>query len=236
MGTDPSDATGDATGEPMGRLVSVNVGVPRSVEWQGRRVRTAIWKDPVDGPVDVRGVNVDGDDQADRRVHGGTHKAVYAYGAEDYAWWSDSLGIELGPGTFGENLTIEGFDLRTAWVGERWRVGTCVLEVSEPRMPCSKLGARMGTADFVDLFGVVGRHGTYLRIVEEGTVTAGDPVHLVSRSRPGVDRLTVAELAESRSTDDAGLLARVAAHPAVSPGWADGARRALGRLQRRTGD
>ena len=217
----------------MGRLVSVNVGVPRSVEWAGRRIRTAIWKDPVDGPVDVRGVNLAGDDQADRRVHGGTHKAVYAYGAQDYAWWSAKLGIELGPGTFGDNLTTEGFDLRAAGVGERWRVGTCLLEVSEPRMPCFKLGARMGTADFVDLFGVVGRFGTYLRIIEEGTVTAGDPVHLVSR--PDTGPLTVAELAESRHTDDADLLERVAAHPAVSDGWANGARRALRRLQRQAG-
>lgn len=222
----------EATGEAVGLLVSVNVGGPRSVEWEGRRIRTAIWKDPVDGPVEVRGVNLAGDDQADRRVHGGTHKAVYAYGAEDYAWWSDKLGIEVGPGTFGENLTVEGIDLRTAWVGERWRVGTCLFEVSEPRMPCFKLGARMGTADFVDLFGVVGRFGAYLRIIEEGTVASGAPVHLVSRP---VEQLTVAELARSRTTDEADLLARVAAHTAVSDGWANGARRALTRLQRRAG-
>jgi len=229
VGTDPIDPSV----EPMGRLASVNVGLPRSVEWQGRRIRTAIWKDPVDGPVDVRGVNLVGDDQADRRVHGGTHKAVYAYGLEDYAWWSDTLGVELGPGTFGENLTVQGIDLQAALVGERWRVGTCLLEVSEPRMPCFKLGARMGTADFVDLFGVVGRFGTYLRIVEEGSVTAGDTVHLVARPEGGP--LTVAELAESRRTDDVALLGRIANHPAVSEGWVNGARRALGRLQRGTG-
>ena len=214
----------------IGRLVSVNVGVPRSVEWQGRQITTAIWKDPVAGPVDVRGVNLVGDDQADRRVHGGVHKAVYAYGAEDYAWWSAKLGIEIGPGWFGDNLTVEGFDLRQAWVGERWRVGTCMFEVSEPRTPCFKLGARMGTADFVDLFGVVGRRGSYLRIVEEGTVTAGDAVHLVSRPD---DALTLDELGASQRDDDAELLRRVMGHPSVSPGWAEGARRALGRLERR---
>ena len=214
-------------GEVIGRLVSVNVGAPRSVEWHGRTVRTAIWKAPVDGPVEVRGVNVAGDDQADRRVHGGTHKAVYAYGAADYRWWSEQLGVELGPGTFGDNLTVDGLDLRAAEVGERWRVGSCLLEVSEPRMPCFKLGIRMGTADFVDLFGVVARHGTYLRIVEEGTVTTGDDVVLVSRPD---HRLTVAELAASQQGEDAALLERVAAHPAVSPGWADAARRTLRRL------
>jgi len=218
-----------ATTTRIGRLVSVNVGVPRSVEWQGRRIRTAIWKDPVAGPVEVQGLNVAGDDQADRRVHGGTHKAVYAYGADDYAWWSDSLGIEVGPGWFGDNLTVEGFDLRAAWVGERWRIGTCTIEVSEPRMPCFKLGARMGSADFVDLFEAVGRFGAYLRIVEDGTVVAGDEV--VRVARPPVE-LTVAELAESRGTDDTGLLERVARHPAVPPSWTKSARRALGRLER----
>lgn len=210
----------------IGRLVSVNVGTPRMIEWQGRRIRTAIWKDPVTGPVEVRGVNVAGDDQADRRVHGGTDKAVYAYGAEDYAWWSDKLGIEVGPGWFGDNLTVEGFDLRASWVGERWRIGTCLLEVSEPRMPCYKLGARMGTADFVELFGVVGRFGSYLRIVEEGVVTAGDEVFRVAR--PAVE-LTVAELAESQGANETVLLERVAGHPAVPAKWARRARRALRR-------
>lgn len=220
-------------GGAIGRVVSVNVGRPRSVEWQGRTIRTAIWKDPVAGPIDVRGVNLAGDDQADRRVHGGTHKAVYAYAAEDYAWWSENLGTDLGPGTFGDNLTTEGLDLRHAWVGERWRVGSCVLEVSEPRMPCFKLGARMGTADFVDLFDVVGRLGTYLRIVDEGAVAAGDAIELVSR--PG-DELTVGDLGEARGSEDAALLQRVIDHPAVSPGWVNSARRALGRLGRQMED
>ena len=167
-----------------------------------------------------------GDDQADRRVHGGTDKAVYAYGLEDYEWWGAQLGVELGPGTFGENLTVAGFDLRAAWVGERWRIGTCLLEVSEPRMPCFKLGMRMGTADFVDLFGMVGRFGTYLRIAGEGTLAAGDDVELVYRPE---ERLTVEELAESRRTDDVDLLERVARHGALSEGWARSARRALKR-------
>lgn len=196
------------------------------VEWEGRQVRTAIWKEPVAGTVAVVGVNLAGDDQADRRVHGGTHKAVYAYGLDDYRWWSAELGVGFGPGTFGENLTVEGFDVNAAWVGERWRIGTCVLEVSEPRMPCNKLGIRMDSQDFVDLFGVVGRFGTYLRIVEEGSVTAGDTVDLVSRPK---ERLTVADLAQSQGSDDVRLLDRVARHPAVSPSWSGAARRALGR-------
>jgi MOSC domain-containing protein YiiM len=210
----------------IGHVVSVNVGAPREVPWGGRMVRTAIWKEPVAGPVEVRGVNLAGDDQADRRVHGGTHKAVYAYAAGDYAWWNERLGVDLAPGTFGENLTVDGIDLAAAHVGERWRVGECVLEVSEPRFPCFKLGIRMGTADFVDLFEMVGRFGTYLRIVEEGAVEAGDPIDLLSRPEPP---LTVAELAEARQTDDVALLQRVAGHPSVAPRWADAARRALSR-------
>lgn len=214
---------------PIGQLVTVNVGRPRTVEWKGRKVRTAIWKEPVVGPVPVRGVNLAGDDQADRRVHGGPHKAVYAYGSEDYRWYSEQIGMELGPGTFGENLTVEGYDLRQAVVGERWRVGTCVLEVSEPRMPCFKLGLRMGTADFVDLFGVVGRYGTYLRIVEEGEVSAGDTIELLAL--PPGPAITVAELAGSRQTDDVDLLERVAASESVSVSWSEAARRALRRMR-----
>lgn len=218
-----------ATSERIGQLLSVNVGAPRETEWEGRRVRSAIWKHPADGPVAVLGVNLAGDDQADRRVHGGTHKAVYAYGALDYQWWSANLGVELAPGTFGDNLTVAGFDVGSAWIGEHWRIGTCVLEVSEPRLPCFKLGMRMGTADFVDLFDRVGRFGTYLRIVQEGAVTTGDSVELLSRPE---QRLTVAELAESRRGEDAGLLERVVANAAVSPSWVQRARRSLRRLER----
>jgi hypothetical protein len=132
------------------RIVSVNVGEPRTVEWRGREVTTGIWKSPVSGPVRVEGVNVAGDDQADRRVHGGVDKAVYAYALEDYEWWAAALAdgdgpVELTPGTFGENLTTEGIDLTGARIGDRWSVGDVVLEVSQPRQPCYKLGIRRGT-------------------------------------------------------------------------------------------
>ena len=125
------------------RLVSINVGRVRTVTLGERPVRTAIWKEAIDGPVRLRGVNLDGDDQADRAVHGGPDKAVYAYAAEDLAWWTGRLGREVGPGTFGENLTTRGVDLAGALVGERWSVGSAVLEVSQPRVPCYKLGIRM---------------------------------------------------------------------------------------------
>ena len=164
-----------------GRVVSVNVGRPREIVVDGEVVRTSIWKDPVDGRVAVRGVNLAGDDQSDRRVHGGDRKAVYAYAREDLAWWSERLGRRLASGTFGENLTTEGLDVAGACVGERWLIGSTLLEVTQPRLPCFKLEIRMGRPGFIDEFIAGDRPGAYLRIVEEGEFGAGDAVEVVSR-------------------------------------------------------
>ena len=172
--------------EGAGRIVSVNVGRPAPVEHLGRPRETAIRKSPVGARVAVRGVNVEGDDQADRRVHGGPDQAVYAYAREDYAWWETELGCSLAPGTFGENLTTEGVDVSDAHVGERWRIGSLVLEVTRPRLPCWKLGQRMGDQRFVARFADAGRFGAYLRIVAEGDVAQGDVVR-IDRSNAGVD-------------------------------------------------
>jgi MOSC domain-containing protein YiiM len=169
----------------VARIVSVNVGEQRDVEWFGRTVRTAIWKSPVDGRIAVRGVNLAGDDQADRRVHGGPDKAVYAYAVEDYAWWAEQ-GEDVGPGVFGENLTTEGVDLSGAVLGQRWRVGSVVLEVAQPREPCFKLGIRMGRASFRDDFAAAERPGAYLRIVEEGDVGAGDAIEVQPADGPTI--------------------------------------------------
>lgn len=176
------------------RVLSVNVGEVREVEWRGEIVRTGIWKWPVVGrAVQLRGVNFVGDDQADRTVHGGADKAVYAYAAEDYRHWSDVEGIETHPGLFGENLTTEGLDLAAAVVGERWRVGTAVLEIAQPRLPCFKLGIRLGDARFPKRFQSVGRHGAYLRIIEPGAVRAGDEVETILRPDHGVTLSLMAE-------------------------------------------
>ncbi len=158
------------------KVVSVNVGVPREATWGGETFTTAIVKEPVAGSRRIEGVNVAGDDQADRTVHGGPSKAVYAYSMEDYAWWSQQLERELPPGTFGENLTLEGIDASTLPIGERWRVGTALLEVSEPRIPCFKLAWRMQSPTFPKRFGKAMRFGTYFRIIEEGEVEAGSPM------------------------------------------------------------
>jgi MOSC domain-containing protein YiiM len=168
-------------------VVSVNVGLIREVEWRGTTVRTGIWKEPV-GPraVALRGVNLDGDDQADRQVHGGVDKAVYAYAEEDYGYWADEEGVRTQPGLFGENLTVRGMELRSAVVGERWRIGTALLEVAQPRLPCFKLGIRMGDPYFPRRFLAVARPGAYFRIIEEGELRAGDAIDVVDRPDHGV--------------------------------------------------
>lgn len=165
---------------------SVNVGVPRRYEWLGREVVSSIAKAPVAGRVAVRGVNLDGDDQADRRVHGGPDKAVYAYAAEDAAWWAAETGRDLAPGAFGENLTVAGIDLSGAVLGTRWRVGSALLAVAAPRIPCFKLGMAMGDRLFPRRFAAAGRPGAYLRILEEGDVGAGDAVAVTSVPGHGV--------------------------------------------------
>jgi MOSC domain-containing protein YiiM len=209
----------------VARVVSVNVGAVRTVEWHGRAVNTGIWKTPVDGRVPVRGVNVDGDEQADHRVHGGPDKAVYAYAIEDYDWWSLELGRELEPGAFGENLTVIGVDLGVLAIGTRWRVGSTELEVSQPRLPCFKLGMRMGDAGFVDRFNAAERFGAYLRIVKEGDVGAGDDIAVDAT----LDGITVHELGVAARGADATFLGRVAADAAVPQSWRDWATRQLAR-------
>ncbi|MGH2768295.1 MAG: MOSC domain-containing protein, partial [Actinomycetota bacterium] len=126
-----------SSGDP-GKVLSVNVGVVREVEWKGKARATGIWKYPVAGRIPVRGVNLEGDEQADRHFHGGPRKSVYAYAQEDYLWWEEQLGLAISPGTFGENLTLRGVAIERALIGERWRIGTAALEVTEPRVPCWK--------------------------------------------------------------------------------------------------
>jgi MOSC domain-containing protein YiiM len=199
----------------MAVVESVNVGTPRAVGWRGRTVTTAIWKAPVVGRVAVRGVNVDGDEQGDRKVHGGVDKALYAYAAEDYDWWAEQLGRPLGPGTFGDNLTTRGLEVSAAVVGERWRAGATLLEVAQPRIPCFKLGIRMGSQRFPRRFAAAGRPGAYLRILAEGEVAAGDRVEVVHRPGHG---LTVAEVSRIYHGDHAGA-ARLLEVPELADGW-----------------
>jgi MOSC domain-containing protein YiiM len=197
------------------QVLSVNVGGVRSIDVGDRTVTTAIWKSPVEGRIGVAGVNVSGDDQADREVHGGEHKAVYAYAWEDTLWWQKELGRDLEPGNFGENLTLSGVDVPEAVVGERWRVGSALLEVSEPRFPCFKLGLRMGDPRFVKRFAAARRTGAYLRIVKEGDVGGGDAIEIRERPDHGV---TIGLFAEAYLGDHA-LASRLLEVPHVSEEW-----------------
>lgn len=207
------------------RLVSVNVGTPRTFELKGKTHTSSIWKYPVAGRVGVRGVNVDGDDQADRKVHGGPDKAVYSYADEDYRWWSEQLGTDLGPGTFGDNLTTSGIDLNRSLVGERWRVGTTLLEVAQPRLPCFKLGVRMEDPGFPRKFSDAHRWGAYLRIVEDGEVEAGDEIEIVERP----DHSVTVDLIASVYYGEHRRAGELLAAPQLPQGWRDWAQEILSR-------
>lgn len=189
-------------------VTSVNVGGIREVTWRGEPVRTGIWKTSVGvRPVPIRGVNLDGDKQADRVQHGGPDKAVYAYAEEDYRYWSDEAQVAVHPGIFGENLTLRGLDLREAVVGERWRIGGVLLEVAQPRLPCFKLGIRMGDARFPRRFHAARRPGAYLRVIEAGEVRAADPIAVVRRPEHGV---TLRQVLDALGTPRRTALLRVA--------------------------
>lgn len=193
-----------------GRVASLNVAQPRTVEWRGRLVTTSIFKTPVPGPSALVGDNVDGDSQADLTVHGGPDKAVYAYAAEDTAWWAAELGRELAPGTFGENLTTAGVDVTGAVIGERWLIGDAVLEVAQPRYPCFKLGLALGQPDFPGAFERAYRPGAYLRILVHGTVAPDAAVSVVDRPDHG---FTIGDVARAELMPDEDLLVRMLAVP-----------------------
>ena len=212
------------------KLVSVNVSRPRTVEWQGQEVLTGIFKEPVKGRIRVTRLNLDGDGQADLRVHGGEDKAVYAYPAEHYAAWSAELGRPLPYGQFGENLTLEGLQEDRVFVGDVLRIGSVLFQVSQPRTPCFKLGIRMQDDAFPRRFLESGRSGYYLRVLEEGKLEAGDPVHLESRN---AQEMTVLEICQLRYFDptDVGALRRAAELAPLSIGWRQQFRQQLYRIE-----
>ena len=202
-----------------GRLLSVNVGGPREVAWQGKTVRTAIWKEPVDGPRMVRRINIDGDDQADRLAHGGEHRAVFVYQIDSYRYWERQLGRDdFTYGQFGENFTVEGLADDEVCVGDRYRIGDALFEVTQPRVTCYRVGIRMDEPAMPTLLVAHHRPGFYLLVLEEGPVQAGDEIAKVA---DGPEQLTVAQVDallylpnKSRA-----LLERALRVPALSEGW-----------------
>ena len=176
-------------------VASVNVGTPRQIEVRGGPVLTSIFKSPVRGRVAIRQHNVDGDSQADLTVHGGPYKAVYCYPEEHYAYWAAELpGVELVPGNFGENLTTRGLTEAEAMIGDRFRIGSALLQVTQPRMPCYKLGIRFGRPDMVKRFWQSGRSGIYFSVVEAGEVAAGDPIVREMQDENGISVADVVAL------------------------------------------
>ena len=174
------------------KLLSVNVGLPREVEWRGRKVRTSIWKNPKKGRVEVARLNLAGDEQSDLSVHGGADKAVYAYPAEHYAFWRTELpDMDLSWGAFGENLTIEGLIESQAMIGDRILIGSAEFVVTQPRMPCFKLGIRFGRPEMVKLFLHSRRTGFYFAVAQEGEIDRGDAIKLLARDE---NSLTIADI------------------------------------------
>jgi MOSC domain-containing protein YiiM len=215
--------------KPIGRLLSVNISLPKPVEYRGENVWTGIFKEPVSGRVALRRLNLDGDRQADLSVHGGVDKAVYAYPAEHYEHWRGALGRELPFGQFGENFTVSGMLESSTSIGDVYRVGGAVVQVTQPRTPCFKLGIKMGNPRFLKLFLESGRTGFYLRVLEEGELGAGDAVELVNSDPAGVTVTEILRLGY-KDTEDIEGARRAAAVAALSEGWRDwfGARIAKG--------
>jgi len=181
------------------RIVSLNVGLPRDVTWHGRVVSTGIFKSPVKGRVALRTLNLDGDCQADLSVHGGEYKAVYCYPVEHYGYWSKELpGRDLPFGMFGENFTTEGMGEQSVHLGDRLAVGTAEVVVTQPRLPCYKLGIKFQSDDMVRKFLASGRSGFYLAVTREGEVGAGDEIKVIARDPhavpvPEITRLYIAK-------------------------------------------
>lgn len=203
----------------MGRLLSVNVGLPRDVIWQGRTVRTGIWKTPVVGPRMVRRLNIDGDGQGDLGGHGGERRAVYVYQLDSYRYWERELGrSDFVYGQFGENFTVDGLADKEVCIGDRYRIGGAVFEVTQPRVTCYRLGIRMNEPDMAALLVKHGRPGFYFRVLEEGEVKAGDEITLVAS---GPEQMSVSEIDALLYLPGhpAARLARALRIPALSAGW-----------------
>ena len=201
------------------KLMSINVGLPREITWRGKSVRTSIWKGPVEGRVRVSRLNLDGDQQSDLSVHGGVDKAVYAYPSEHYSYWRSQLSDpNLSWGAFGENFTTEGLLEDQLHIGDRIHVGSAEFIVTQPRMPCFKLGIRFDRPDMVKRFLQSKRSGFYFAVLQEGEVAAGDPIELVERQESG---LTVTDIVNLYTVDSENqeILRRATELTALPESW-----------------
>ena len=203
------------------KLISVNVSQPKEIVHNGQTIKTGIFKEPVSGRTMMRRLNLDGDGQGDPTVHGGVHKAVYVYPIEHYDYWKQELGRDdLTYGKFGENLTVEGMLEDTIHIGDVFRIGEALVGVSQPRVPCFKLGIKMGNPRIVKPFLESTRVGFYVRVLEEGEVGAGDAIERISVGDGG---MTVKEIVLLRHFDTANTTGteKAANLPALTPSWRD---------------
>ena len=204
------------------KLVSVNTGLPRNVTWHGRNVTTGIFKQAVQGRVALRKLNLDGDRQADLTVHGGEHKAVYCYPVAHYDYWKVELpGRELPMGSFGENFTADGFLEDSVHLGDRFSVGSAEVVVTEPRLPCYKLGIRFESDDMVKRFLASGRTGFYFAVIREGEVGAGDEIKVIARDPNGVpvSEITRLYIAKRYADEDVASVNRALRVAALPENW-----------------
>jgi MOSC domain-containing protein YiiM len=209
------------------KLISVNVGLPREITVGGKTVKTSIWKYPVQGRVHVSTLNLDGDQQSDLSVHGGVDKAVYLYPSEHYSYWrTQLLDVELPWGAFGENFTSDGVLEEQIRIGDRIRVGSAEFTVTQPRMPCYKLGIRFNRRDMVKRFLQSKRSGFYLAVIREGEVKKGDAIEFIEKQEAGV---TITDIVNLYTVDSQNqeLLRRATEVPALPQSWKDYFRKRL---------
>lgn len=212
------------------RLLSVNVGMPREVSWQGEVITTGIFKEPVASALMLRTLNLDGDQQADLSVHGGTYKAAYAYPSEHYEYWRGELpDTDLPPGVFGENFTTRGLIEETVLIGDRFRIGEAEVVVTQPRMPCHKLGVKFESADMVKRFLASRRTGFYFAVLREGMVEAGDKIELIGREAESV---SVADITRvyAFDKDDLATMQRAMKVETLPKSWKDRLRKQIENL------
>src|SRR5437773_2195586 len=215
------------------KIISLNVGMPREVIWHGRSVTTGIFKEPVAGRVALRKLNLDGDGQADLRVHGGEYKAVYCYPVEHYRSWKKELpGRELPMGMFGENFTTEGLLEDEVHVGDRFSIGSAEVVVTQPRLPCYKLGVRFGADDMVKRFLASGRSGFYFAVIREGEVGAGDEIKVIARDPNGipVSEITRLYVAKRYADEDVASVNRALRVAALPGSWTEYFRQRLEKI------
>lgn len=212
------------------RIISVNVGLPHKVPYRGRSISTGIYKEPVEGRIKVHRLNLAGDHQADLSVHGGIEKAVYAYPSEHYEFWKGELPeMDLPWGMFGENLTTEGLLEDKVNIGDKLKIGTALFTVTQPRMPCYKLGIKFGRNDIIKRFLRSGRTGYYFSVFEEGEVAAGDTIELVNRDNNKIIVTDITSLYVNEKSN-LELLKRVIQVEALPHGWRDHFRHQIDKL------